>query len=520
MCGIVGIVGRQPVNQAIYDALTVLQHRGQDAAGIMTDCDGTMHARKKNGLVQDVFQQRHMVELRGCTGIGHVRYPTAGTLSSSEAQPFYVNSPYGIGLAHNGNLTNADELKSLLIHQDRRHLNTGSDTEVLLNVFAHELQRHDGQRPTPEAIFAAVASVHQRCRGGYAVVALIIGYGIVAFRDLHGIRPICLGQRETPDGIEHVVASESVAMDALGFTLLRDIKPGEAVIIENCGAMHSRQCAPPAGYTPCIFEYVYFARPDSIIDRISVYKSRLRMGEALAEKILRERPRHDIDVVIPIPDSSRTSALEVAHRLGVKYREGFIKNRYIGRTFIMPGQAQRQQSVRRKLNAIDLEFRGKNVLLVDDSVVRGTTSRQIIEMAREAGARRVYFASASPPVRYPNVYGIDMPAASELVASGRSEDEVRQIIGADWLIYQDIGDLVRAVRFDNGEISEFDTSCFSGHYVTGDVTPEYLLRIERERADGAKARCDKRRRRLLAEAGGDTPAGSLPSAARNAAGPR
>jgi len=520
VCGIVGIVGHRPVGQAIYDALIVLQHRGQDAAGIMTDANGTFCTRKKNGLVSDVFQQRHMDELRGNVGIGHCRYPTAGTLNSSEAQPFYVNSPYGIGLAHNGNLTNSDELKALLVQQDRRHLNTGSDTEALLNVFAHELQGQDGGRVTPDAIFAAVAAVHRRCRGGYAVVALVIGYGIVAFRDPHGIRPLIMGRRTTAGGVEHMVASESVAMDALDFEVMRDILPGEAVIIERDGTLHSQQCGPRLSYTPCIFEYVYFARPDSIIDRISVYKSRLRMGERLADKILRERPDHDIDVVIPIPDSSRTSALEVAHRLGVKYREGFIKNRYIGRTFIMPGQDQRRQSVRRKLNAIELEFRDKNVLLVDDSVVRGTTSRQIIEMAREAGARQVYFASASPPVRYPNVYGIDMPAASELVAHGRTELEVQAYIGADWLVYQDLDDLIRACRYDNGDITEFDTSCFSGRYVTGDVTPDYLARLERERSDRAKSQREGRKGRgpvepREPEAGEVTP---LPSGPRVRAG--
>ena len=495
MCGIVGIVSHQPVNQGLYDALMVLQHRGQDAAGIVTDWNGTLCTRKKNGLVSDVFLQRHMEELRGNIGIGHCRYPTAGTLKSSEAQPFYVNSPYGIALAHNGNLTNSDELKALLIQQDRRHLNTGSDTEVLLNVFAHELQQQPAAELTPQAIFAAVAAVHRRCRGGYAVVALIIGYGIVAFRDPHGIRPVCLGRRETPDGVEHMVASESVAMDALGFKVVRDILPGEAIIIERDGRLHNQVCDLPRSYTPCIFEYVYFARPDSIIDRISVNKARLRMGERLAEKILRERPDHDIDVVIPIPDSSRTSALEVAHRLGVKYREGFIKNRYIGRTFIMPGQEMRRQSVRRKLNAIDLEFGDKNVLLVDDSVVRGTTSQQIIEMAREAGARRVYFASASPPVRFPNVYGIDMPAASELVASGRTEQQVQEFIGADWLVYQDLDDLIKAVHHDDAEITEFDTSCFSGEYVTGDVSPEYLSQLEQQRNDRAMSQRDSRRRR-------------------------
>lgn len=492
MCGIVGIVAHRPVNQAIYDALTVLQHRGQDAAGISTEESGTLYSRKALGLVRDVFQERHMLRLKGNMGIGHTRYPTAGCSSSSEAQPFYVNSPYGICLAHNGNLTNAAGLKDLLVNHDRRHLNTGSDTEALLNVFADELQRQSGRKLTPRAVFAAVAGVHRRCRGGYAVVALIIGHGVVAFRDPDGIRPACIGKRETPEGTEYMVASESVAMDALDFELVRDIRPGEAVFIERNGRLHSHVGdAAVRSYSPCIFEFVYFSRPDSIIDGISVYKARLRMGERLAEKILRERPDHGIDVVIPIPDSSRTSALEVAHRLGVKYREGFIKNRYIGRTFIMPGQEIRRQSVRRKLNAIDLEFRDKTVLLVDDSIVRGTTSRQIIEMAREAGARRVCFASASPPVRYPNVYGIDMPAASELVAAGRTDQQVADYIGADWLIYQDLDDLVRAVRFDNSDITGFDTSCFSGEYVTGDVTPEYLARLQAERCDDAKARRDR-----------------------------
>ena len=514
MCAIVGIVSRRPVNQAIYDALTVLQHRGQDAAGITTDDEGTLCVRKSNGLVRDVFQQRHMMRLRGTVGIGHVRYPTAGWSGSDEAQPFYVNSPYGICLGHNGNLTNTAELQAMLVRQDKRHLNTGSDTEALLNVFAHELQNQPGAELTPDAVFQAVEAVHKRCRGGYAVVAMIIGHGIVAFRDPHGIRPIALGRRESPDGIEHMVASESVAMDALGFELERDILPGEAVFIQSDGQLHSKQCGPRRGYTPCVFEFVYFARPDSIIDRVSVYKSRLRMGERLADKILRESHSHDIDVVIPIPDSSSTSALEVAHHLGVKYREGFIKNRYIGRTFIMPGREMRERSVRRKLNAIDLEFRGKNVLLVDDSIVRGTTSQKIIEMAREAGAKKVYFASASPPVRYPNVYGIDMPAADELIASGRTEDEVRKLIGADWLIYQDLGDLIQAVKYDNGEITNFDTSCFSGEYVTGDVTSEYLGYVGQERSDDAKTRREALRAVLegdddfeSAEAGSDSAAG-------------
>ena len=503
MCGIVGIVSHAPVNQAIYDALTVLQHRGQDAAGIAIDDDGMLRTRKANGLVRDVFRTRHMLALPGRIGIGHVRYPTAGSSSITEAQPFYVNSPFGICLAHNGNLTNADELKELLIRQDRRHLNTGSDTEVLLNVFAHELQQQAGGELTPEAVFAAVAGVHQRCRGGYAVIVMILGYGLVAFRDPHGIRPACLGKRETPEGVERMIASESVAMDALGFELERDIAPGEAVYIDAEGALHSRQCGPNFAHTPCIFEFVYFSRPDSIIDRISVYKARLRMGESLADKILTERPDHDIDVVIPIPDSSRSSALQVAHRLGVKYREGFIKNRYIGRTFIMPGQEMRRKSVRQKLNAIDLEFRGKNVLLVDDSIVRGTTSRQIIEMAREAGAKRVYFASASPAVRYPNVYGIDMPAASELVASERTDEQVGALIGADWLIYQDLDDLIGSVQYDNADIDEFDTSCFSGCYVTGDVSDEYLAHLESQRSDLAKSDREKRQRQLDGNGDGD-----------------
>ena len=496
MCGLVGIVSNSPVNQAIYDALTVLQHRGQDAAGIAIDDEGTLRTRKGKGLVRDVFHTRHMLSLGGNVGIGHVRYPTAGWSSSAEAQPFYVNSPYGLCLAHNGNLTNSEELKNLLTTQDRRHLNTGSDTEALLNVFADELQHQDANDLMPDAVFAAVAGAHRRCKGGYAVVVMIIGHGLVAFRDPHGIRPLCLGRRESDKGIEYMVASESVAMDALGFEFERDIKPGEAVFIQTDGTLHRKQCVPRAGYTPCLFEFVYFARPDSIIDRISVYKSRLRMGETLADKILRESPNHDIDVVIPIPDSSRSSALQVAHHLGVKYREGFIKNRYIGRTFIMPGQELRRKSVRQKLNAIDLEFRGKNVLLVDDSIVRGTTSKQIIDMARVAGAKRVYFASASPPVRFPNVYGIDMPAASELVAANRTEEEVAAYIGADWLIYQDLDDLIGSVRYDNSEIDEFDASCFSGQYVTDDVTPEYLQKLEAKRSDAAKSGREALRRQL------------------------
>ena len=488
MCGIVGIVGTSPVNQRLYDALTVLQHRGQDAAGIMTSSEAELFVRKGSGLVRDVFDQQDMVELRGNVGIGHVRYPTAGCDSASEAQPFYVNAPYGICLGHNGNLTNARELAEVLTREDRRHLNTSSDSEVLLNVLASELQRIGTPRVTPADVFAAVNAVYRRCRGGYAVIAMVIGHGILGFRDPNGIRPLVLGTRDTPRGPEFMLASESVALDMAGFRLLRDIGPGEAVFIDEFGRQHTQQCVATVRHTPCIFEYVYFARPDSIIDKISVQRARMRMGEKLAEKIKRERPEHAIDVVIPIPDTSRTAALQVAQILGVKYREGFIKNRYIGRTFIMPGQEQREKSVRSKLNAIDLEFRGKNVLLVDDSIVRGTTSAQIIELAREAGARQVFFASAAPPVRYPNVYGIDMPVSSELVAAGKTVDEIRQSIGADWLIYQDLEDLVQACRHHNTQITDFDTSCFSGEYATGDVTPEYLGRLQAERSDSAKTR--------------------------------
>ncbi len=493
MCGVIGIVSTGPVSQALYNALTVLQHRGQDAAGIVTWSEekGLKH-RKGNGLVRDVFRQRHMERLKGHVGIGHVRYPTAGGSKSSEAQPFYVNSPYGICLGHNGNLTNYEELAELLTTQDRRHLATDSDSEVLLNVFAHELQLRVNGRPTPENIFDAVEAVHSRCRGGYAVVALIIGFGVVAFRDPNGIRPLVLGARDADGRKDYVVASESVALDALQFERLRDVRPGECVYIENDGVLNTRDFPGKTRHTPCIFEHVYFARPDSILDNISVYKARLRMGEQLAGKIVREFPDHDIDVVIPIPDTSRTAALQVAYHLGVKYREGFVKNRYIGRTFIMPGQAERVMSVRRKLNAIDLEFRKKNVLLIDDSIVRGTTSKQIIKLAREAGARKVYFASAAPPVRYPNVYGIDMPAASELIANGREIEEIEKMIGADKLIYQDLHGLIRSVRHDNSGITEFDTSCFSGEYVTGDVTEDYLAMLEEQRNDAAKQAREKK----------------------------
>lgn len=487
MCGIVGIVGTSNVNQALYDALTVLQHRGQDAAGMVTFQDERFFLRKDNGLVRDVFRTRHMKRLVGNVGIGHVRYPTAGTSSSAEAQPFYVNSPYGITLAHNGNLTNADDLSRDLFRTDLRHINTNSDSEVLLNVFAHELQKLGKLHPTKDDIFAAVRAVHRRCRGAYAVIAMITGYGIVGFRDPYGIRPICYGERDTPDGKEYMIASESVALSALGFRLIRDIAPGEAIYIETDHQLYTQQCAEKPSLHPCIFEHVYFARPDSIIDQVSVYKARLRMGETLAEKILRERPDHDIDVIVPIPDTSRTSALQMANRLGVKFREGFIKNRYIGRTFIMPGQKMRKKSVRQKLNPIDLEFRGKNVMLVDDSIVRGTTCKEIVQMARDAGANKVYFASAAPPVRFPNVYGIDMPAANELIAHDRTVEEIQDLIGADWLIYQDLQDLVECAREGNPSIERFECSVFDGDYITGDITEGFLERLEALRNDANKS---------------------------------
>ena len=488
MCGIVGAVGRSNVNQTIYDALTVLQHRGQDAAGIMT-CEGTkLYLRKDNGLVRDVFDTSDMLNLPGNYGIGHARYPTAGCSSPAEAQPFYVNSPYGIALSHNGNLTNAARLKDDLFREDKRHINTDSDSEILLNIFAHELQRSGKMEISENDIFEAVRGVHRRCRGGYAAVALITGYGILGFRDPYGIRPVVYGKRETDQGTEYMIASESVALNALDFELVRDIQPGEAVFITVDGEIHTRQCADATELSPCIFEYVYLARPDSVLDDIYVYKARLRMGEKLAGKIRREFTGHDIDVVIPIPDTSRTAALSLANELGIDYREGFVKNRYIGRTFIMPGQQMRKRSVRQKLNTVDLEFKGKSVLLVDDSIVRGTTSQEIIRMARDAGARRVYFASAAPPVRYPNVYGIDMPAARELIAHGRDEDEVARIIGADRVIYQDLEDLIASVGKGNKRIHRFDTSCFSGEYVTGDVTRAYLDALEKERNDDSKSR--------------------------------
>ncbi|HAK51530.1 MAG TPA: amidophosphoribosyltransferase [Gammaproteobacteria bacterium] len=486
MCGLVGMVGRNSVQYDLYDALSLLQHRGQDAAGMVT-CEGdTLHQRKGNGLVQDVFRQQHMNHLAGNMGIAHNRYPTAGTSSSAEAQPMYVNSPFGICLAHNGNLINDDKLNEDLFRADRRHINTSSDSEVLLNVFAHELQNVAGLRLSPDDIFKAIERVHERAVGAYAAVALITGYGIVGFRDPYGIRPMVFGQRETPDGLEYMIASESVVLDILGFDMIDDVAPGEAIYIQSNGRFYRQQCSPKTPYSPCIFEHVYFARPDSVLDGVSVYKARLKMGEKLADKILREHPDHDIEVAIPIPDTSCTAALPIAHRLDVKYREGIVKNRYVGRTFIMPEQEQRQKSVRRKLNAIDLEFRGKNVLLVDDSIIRGTTTKQVVQMARDAGANKVYLASAAPAVRYPNVYGIDMPTPNEFVANNRTEEEIAEYIGADWLVYQDLDDLVACAEGINANIDRFDTSVFDGEYVTGGVDATYLNRIETLRSDDAK----------------------------------
>jgi len=486
MCGIVGIYSSSSVNQGLYDALTVLQHRGQDAAGIVTLKNGKMFLRKANGLVKDVFHTRHMRRLQGNVGIGHVRYPTAGCSSSAEAQPLYVNSPYGIVLAHNGNLTNKNELKKELSDIDHRHINTSSDSEILLNIFAHELQEISSGDVTPELVFAAISKVYARCKGAYSAVVLIAGYGLVCFRDGYGIRPMVFGSKKVKGVEEFMFASESVALDSLGFKLERDVRPGEAIFIDNHGKLHSKQCTRQVEAAPCIFEHVYLARPDSFMDNASVYRSRLKMGEKLADKITKEWPDHDIDVVIPIPDTSATSAMELAHRLNIKLRHGFVKNRYIGRTFIMPGQEVRKKSVRQKLNAIGIEFKGKNVLLVDDSIVRGTTSEQIVEMARDVGANKVYFASAAPPVRYPNVYGIDMPSANELIAHGKTEEEVGELIGADRMIYQDLNDLVQACIAPNSTIKRFDTSVFDGKYVTGGINEDYLKRLDNERNDLAK----------------------------------
>jgi amidophosphoribosyltransferase len=487
MCGIVGLVSQSDVAASIYDALTVLQHRGQDAAGIATVDGLKINLVKGTGLVRDVFVGESVDRLRGNVGLGHCRYPTAGTQNAAESQPFYVNSPYGITLAHNGNLTNAHELKRELYATDRRHINTDSDSEVLLNVLAHELEANRSLALGPELLFRAIAGVHRRCIGGYAVVAHVLGFGLIAFRDPNGIRPLVLGQRLGAAGIEYAIASETVALDVLGFKLISDVAPGEAVLISDKRELRRQQTTEVKLHTPCIFEYVYLARPDSLIDNVSVYKARARMGERLAAKIKRLRHDHGIDKVIPIPDTSRTAALTLATALGVDYREGFVKNHYVGRTFIMPGQAERVRSVRRKLNAIELEFRNRSVLLVDDSIVRGTTSRQIIQMAREAGAKQVFFASAAPPVRFPNVYGIDMPAAKELIAHGRSVQEIESLLGCDWLIYQDLEDLVAAVAEGNRKLTHFDTSCFDGQYVTG-LSGDYLKQVELARSDEAKAK--------------------------------
>jgi amidophosphoribosyltransferase len=485
MCGIVGVISHQPVNQLIYDALLLLQHRGQDAAGIVTMLGTKCFMHKARGMVRDVFRTRNMRGLPGQVGLGQVRYPTAGNAySEEEAQPFYVNAPFGIVLVHNGNLTNAQALKQELFDIDRRHINTESDTEVLINVLAHELEKVARELPlTPDTIFDAVAAVHRRIRGSYAVIALIAGHGLLAFRDPYGIRPLALSEvRSSPDGGREVmVASETVAIEGTGHRVRRDVAPGEAVFIDEQGQVFARQCAANPRHYPCIFEFVYLARPDSVMDGVSVYQARLNMGETLAQRLVSTMPPSEIDVVIPIPESSRPSAMQLAQKIGKPYREGFVKNRYVGRTFIMPGQAVRQKGVRQKLNAIGVEFKGRNVLLVDDSIVRGNTSREIVQMAREAGARKVYLASAAPPVRYPNVYGIDMPTREELVAHGRSIEEIRQFIGADALVYQDVEAMKRVVKALNPALDGFEASCFDGHYVTGDISAEDFNALQAQR---------------------------------------
>lgn len=488
MCGIVGILSttKKDVSLYIYDALTIIQHRGQDAAGITTASKGRFYMRKGNGLVRNVFRTKHMEKLIGDMGIGHVRYPTAGSSSEAEAQPFYVNSPYGIAFAHNGNLTNAESLANELFEQDLRHINTNSDSEILLNILASEIAEEQKHRINENDIFNAVTKLHKRVKGAYAAIGMIPGYGIFGFRDPHGIRPLILGERTTKNGTKFMLASESVGLTALGFKITRDVKPGEAIVIDRKGNVHSQQCSDNSILSPCIFEFVYFARPDSIIDKISVYKSRLRMGERLAIKIKSEWQYEEIDVVMPIPDTSRTSALQLANELNLKYREGFIRNRYIARTFIMPGQKQRKKSVRQKLSAIELEFKDKNVLLVDDSIVRGTTSQEIVQMARAAGAKKVFFASAAPPVRYPNVYGIDMASKNEFVAHNKTTEDVCKTIGADKLIYQNLDDLIWSVQQGNPDIKSFDCSCFDGNYLTKDIDEPYLDNLEAQRSDNAK----------------------------------
>jgi amidophosphoribosyltransferase len=491
MCGIVGISAETNVAAEIYDSLLMLQHRGQDAAG-MSVCDNEdkLKTRKSMGYVRDVFQQRHMDKLIGNYGIGHVRYPTAGGAGKEYAQPMYVNSPYGISAAHNGNLTNAKHLSTQLFHAEMRHLKTDSDSEVLLNIFAHELAKQREIYPSAEHIFKAVSKTHIRCDGAYAVLALITGHGILAFRDNNGIRPLSIGIRKGKSRDEYILASEDAMFTPLGFTKMRDVEPGEAIFIDKKGELFSQQCSDEPKKRPCIFEYVYFSRPDSKIDEISVYKARMRMGSKLAEQIIKQKPDHDIDVVIPIPDSSTTAAHELAVGLGIPYREGFVKNRYIGRTFIMPYQEERKKSVRRKLNILDLEFDGKNVLLVDDSIVRGTTSKKIIEMARDAGAKKVYFASAAPAIKYQNLYGIDMPATSELIASNRSNEEVANEINADWLIYQTLEDLIDTAKSGNPDITEYETSIFTGEYITP-LVENYLEELENSRKDEIKTQREK-----------------------------
>ncbi|WP_298834504.1 amidophosphoribosyltransferase [uncultured Piscinibacter sp.] len=472
MCGIVGVISPSPVNQLIYDALLLLQHRGQDAAGIVTMLGTKCFMHKARGMVRDVFRTRNMRALPGNVGLGQVRYPTAGNAySEEEAQPFYVNAPFGIVLVHNGNLTNAHSLKQQLFDIDRRHINTESDTEVLINVVAHELELAARDLPlAPESVFKAVRAVHKRLKGSYAVIALIAGHGLLAFRDPFGIRPLCFGEGQTAEGPEIMVASESVALEGTGHKLVRDVAPGEAIFIDLQGRVHAQQCAENPTLNPCMFEFVYLARPDSVMDGVSVYQARLNMGETLAQRLISTMPPSEIDVVIPIPESSRPSAMQLAQKIGKPYREGFVKNRYVGRTFIMPGQGMRKKSVRQKLNAIASEFKGRNVLLVDDSIVRGTTSKEIVQMAREAGARKVYMASAAPPVRFPNVYGIDMPTKDELIAHNRSTEEIRQYIGADALIYQDVAAMKKVVSALNPKLDGFEASCFDGIYITGDIT--------------------------------------------------
>ncbi len=484
MCGIVGVMSHSAVNQVIYDALLLLQHRGQDAAGIVTMQDTRYFMHKSRGMVRDVFRTRNMRALAGRVGLGQVRYPTAGSAySEEEAQPFYVNAPYGIVLVHNGNLTNAAELKRELLDIDRRHLNTESDTEVLINILAHELERvARGQDLSPSLVFQAVAGVHRRVRGSYAVVALIAGHGLLAFRDPHGIRPLIYGLAQTQAGTDVMVASESVALDGSGFKAARDVAPGEALFVDLEGRVHAERCAEKASLNPCIFEFVYLARPDSVIDGISVYQARVNLGQALAQRVISMMPPSEIDVVIPIPESSRPSAMQLSVELGRPYREGFVKNRYVGRTFIMPGQSMRKRSVRQKLNAIVSEFRGRNVLLVDDSIVRGTTSKEIVQMAREAGARKVFMASAAPPVRFPNVYGIDMPTRQELIAHERSVQEICDFIGADALVYQDVSAMKRVVGQLNPSIQGFEASCFDGNYIAGDMSEGRLAAMAAQRS--------------------------------------